>query len=419
MSCSVSACLLITWQIQFQIISSVYKAHSHPKCHYFPETLNKQDRAPILSGDSDLEDSMFFVDPDDTTLGTVKENHDLDIEPKAKKPRLSMQDKNSRATTGKQDYGKDCNPDFLAFLRSHKDYSNDTSGFTNNKDIRQCRSRSFSGNPTPRLPRQNATLQLHDLHYQHKVRVSRTRSFSEVGHYESLETQKGHEFMMKSSSLLEYPDETLSNNPFFEDLKSTLLSDCSQQECPQALFETLSVGPKQGVYARERTLQSKFSALQSKYPHEISELVTFYQQQSAEVEMERLKEIHDENLPRLYRNHLNQFYDNQLHTIIERVEKSLGLLSSTKREIIQIAKTFKTRPLLSRRAVAMMEEWYQRNFEHPYPSPTTVEALAKAGEITPEQVKKWFANKRNRGKNNMPSTEVANMKRKRQFSARW
>lgn len=408
-----------TWQIQFQIIRQFTKDIVLLNVIFLPETLNKPDRAPILSGDSDLEDSMLFVDPDDTTLSTVQENHDLDIEPEAKKPRLSGQDKDCRANIGKKDYRKDCNPDFLAFLTSDEDYSNETPGFTNDKDIRQCRTRFFSGNQTPWLSRQKATLQLHDCHYQHKERVSRTRSFSEAGHYESLETQKIHGFMTKSSLLLEYPDESLSNNPFFEDLKSTLLSDLSQQECPQTLFETLSVGPKQDVYARERTLQSKFSSLQSKYPHEISELVSFYQQQSAEVEMERLKEIHDENLPRLYRNHLNQFYDNQLHTIMERVEKSLGLLSSTKREIINIAKTFKTRPLLSRRAVAMMEEWYQRNFEHPYPSPTTVEALAKAGEITPEQVKKWFANKRNRSKNNEPSTEVANMKRKRQFSARW
>lgn len=358
----------------------------------------------IPSDDSDLEDSIHFVDPDDTSVHkTNTEDHQQEssLEPEAKRPKISPELKTPRINI--QNYINDCNPQFLAFLTSNEDFVPPCS--------RNNRSRSFSGKP--RLSRQKAQLSLNNG----STGLQRTRSFSEA--YVPSRQNLSHRKINPSSTLLEHPDDSLSNNPFFEDLKSTLLSDCSMQDCPQTLLETLSDGQKQDVYARERLLQARFSALQSKYPTEISELSTFYQQQSSEVETERLKEIHGENMPKSFRNHLNQFYDNQLHTIMERVEKSLLLLSFTKHDVLNIAKTFKARPLLSKRAVNMMEEWYQRNFEHPYPSSTAVEALAKAGKITPEQVKKWFANKRNRSKNSKSTIEIANMKRKRQFSARW
>ena len=374
---------------------------------------NKIESSTILSDDSDLEDSMHFVDPDDTPAyhHNDKQNQpEPTLEPDAKKPRFAPK----TPKVNNNDYLNDCNPQFLDFLHCDLDTAADL-----NHDLQHTRSWLFKGQSRQGLSRQKA--RLHLSHYKHGTASSlfRTRSFSEACHRSRHASVGNRPLSTSNSSLLEFPDDSLSNNPFFEDLKSTLLSDCTVQECPQTLLETLSEGPTQDVYARERILQANFIALQSKYPTEISEMSTFYQHQSAEIETERLKEIHGENMPRSFRNHLNQFYDNQLHTIMERVEKSLGLLSSTKRDIINLTKIFKTRPLLSKRAVNMMEEWFQRNYEHPYPSPTAVEALAKAGDITPEQVKKWFANKRNRSKNVRPNNEVANMKRKRQYSARW
>ena len=62
---------------------------------------------------------------------------------------------------------------------------------------------------------------------------------------------------------------------------------------------------------------------------------------------------------------------------------------------------------LSLIAVRVMQNWYDRNSEHPYPSHDTCTVMAKAGGITVEQVKKWFANKRLRNGQTKSIREIA------------
>ncbi len=59
------------------------------------------------------------------------------------------------------------------------------------------------------------------------------------------------------------------------------------------------------------------------------------------------------------------------------------------------------RRFLSRRSVQLMEVWYQLNFDHPYPNDAAVHQLAKDGNITITQIKKWMANKRVRSFNTL------------------
>ena len=62
---------------------------------------------------------------------------------------------------------------------------------------------------------------------------------------------------------------------------------------------------------------------------------------------------------------------------------------------------------LSAVAVRVMQNWYDRNSEHPYPSHDTCAVMAQAGGITVEQVKKWFANKRLRNGQTKSIKEIA------------
>ena len=62
---------------------------------------------------------------------------------------------------------------------------------------------------------------------------------------------------------------------------------------------------------------------------------------------------------------------------------------------------------LSVLAVRVMQSWYDRNAEHPYPSHDTCTVMAQAGGITVEQVKKWFANKRLRNGQTKSIKEIA------------
>ena len=49
-------------------------------------------------------------------------------------------------------------------------------------------------------------------------------------------------------------------------------------------------------------------------------------------------------------------------------------------------------------ATRILSAWLERNQHHPYPSVDTVEVLARCCRLEPEQVRKWFSNKRARGK---------------------
>lgn len=105
--------------------------------------------------------------------------------------------------------------------------------------------------------------------------------------------------------------------------------------------------------------------------------------------------------------------------VIDRVDKSLSLLEEKKKKATENQTNYfvpgvKRRPPLSKRAVKLMESWYQANLHHPYPSTTVCEALALSGNISVEQVKKWFGNKRSRKSNTKPRSEIA----KRKFRSR-
>ncbi len=62
---------------------------------------------------------------------------------------------------------------------------------------------------------------------------------------------------------------------------------------------------------------------------------------------------------------------------------------------------------LSDISIKVMTCWYERNKEHPYPPHDTIQVLAKAGNITHEQVQKWFSNRRMRDRTTKPLRVIA------------
>ena len=61
----------------------------------------------------------------------------------------------------------------------------------------------------------------------------------------------------------------------------------------------------------------------------------------------------------------------------------------------------KKRKSLNAAAVHLMQQWYERHFDHPYPTDTEVHQMAAQGGISLTQVKKWMANKRVRSLNTL------------------
>ena len=65
------------------------------------------------------------------------------------------------------------------------------------------------------------------------------------------------------------------------------------------------------------------------------------------------------------------------------------------------AKASCTKKCFTRQAVQLMDDWYQQNFDHPYPDKATANRLADLGGVTVPQVRKWMANKRVRSFNTL------------------
>ncbi|KAH3814865.1 hypothetical protein DPMN_143379 [Dreissena polymorpha] len=228
-----------------------------------------------------------------------------------------------------------------------------------------------------------------------------------------------YRFSESLSNLLGSPpsDSPLSKNPFFGDLQSLLNNECKKEIVPQTLF---AINPKketeekrENVFTRERNLQERFSNLQSSHPEEIRQLSSVFRYQSALIETERFRTLHESQYPGSYKDSVNKHYDEKLHEVMDRVEKSVRLLEDADKENKSKTKAAaKTRPHLNKEAIQLMEGWYSQNQDHPYPTSTTIELLAHSGNIGIEQVKKWFANKRNRNQNTRSLTEIAIQKRK-------
>ena len=213
------------------------------------------------------------------------------------------------------------------------------------------------------------------------------------------------------------PDSPLAKNPIFNDLQTLLSRECKSEFLPKTLFGIHDniqkpVEQEENIFVRERKLHDRFNDLQAANPDEVRNLSSIFRYQTAMIETERFRTLHESQYPREYKASVNQFYDKKIHKVIDRVEQSVILLENTNRENASKKMVVKPRPHLNREAVQLMENWYRTNMEHPYPTNTTIELLANNGNISTDQVKKWFANKRNRSQNTRTLTEIANKKRK-------
>lgn len=208
------------------------------------------------------------------------------------------------------------------------------------------------------------------------------------------------------------PDSPLAKNQFFSDLQAVLANELSATDSlSESLLFTMTTQPNQDVFNREQQLKQRFDRLQLHNPTGVKQLADFYRFQAATIETERFRHLHSSNYPNHYKTSLNNHYDSQLHQIMDRVERSLQLLETSSRQEPPLPPSIKQRPLLSKKAVRLMEDWYEQHLEHPYPSNTVINQIADKGNVQIEQVKKWFANKRNRNHNTRTLTEIARKKR--------
>jgi len=97
--------------------------------------------------------------------------------------------------------------------------------------------------------------------------------------------------------------------------------------------------------------------------------------------------------------------DNPINVTVPKIcHKTLQIKSRATKQCKQL---FRRKGVLNPVAVRIMQAWYNNNSEHPYPGYDAAKVMAEAGDITVDQVKKWFANHRRRSNNTKPIKEIA------------
>ncbi|CAH1785011.1 unnamed protein product [Owenia fusiformis] len=223
----------------------------------------------------------------------------------------------------------------------------------------------------------------------------------------------------------------LVSYPVFNELTKTLAADINSCTVPSQLFQTIS--PQQTpVSICTSALKNRFNLLKCQLQDhtKLLELESFYLQQSQKVEYEC--HSHLSNCHPAHQHAINCQYDHQLSLLIGRVESSLRILESSttfRDPISHDLVSFETRnqeedytnpgnPLLastpkkcslkakrhqghrkpySRQSKCALDNWFSMNIHNPYPTEEVCSQLATETGLTTSQIRKWFANKRQRG----------------------
>ena len=227
-----------------------------------------------------------------------------------------------------------------------------------------------------------------------------------------------------------------------------------QQQMQGSISLSASVGPGTATVPlplslRISLLNLKLLTTETDHKSSAHEIQNFYHLKAAQIENARYQALQDSYSKPWQLTTINQIYDQQHNALISHVEdmchlldiKSEGsqfqntrpsnssstsnttsspetpCLSSTDSAMLSsrtsvTAPTNKTRSRLTATAISIMERWYQQNEEHPYPNQDTTQLLATSGNISPEQVKKWFANRRLRKGDTKKLSEIARRRKR-------
>ncbi|KAL3867924.1 hypothetical protein ACJMK2_040766 [Sinanodonta woodiana] len=185
------------------------------------------------------------------------------------------------------------------------------------------------------------------------------------------------------------------------ELHGALQQDCSLTKVPSTLLCKDGYQEEVDVAMKERELFQQFRRLEDHGCSSVKEFKDFYQSQSSIINVERNNILQQMAYDKFSTDSINGHYNSQLLQVINRMAKSLFLMESdlkSKPATGDCANQMKKGRLLPKNAVKMLETWYCENISNPYPSRKTTFELASKGGLTVEQIRKWFANKRNRSR---------------------
>lgn len=201
------------------------------------------------------------------------------------------------------------------------------------------------------------------------------------------------------------------------DYNSSLYTQCdsfnriyTQQPRSSVTIATPDVSSEDMKIAmREKDVLQRIFSLNAADVDGTESVQKYYQSQTAAIDHERHSVLRQMAYDKRSSESVQRYYNRKLSSLLESVEEKLASLENRKQSGGKSRKknhAEKKSRLLPKHAVTLMETWYQENLENPYPSRETTLHMASDGGISVEQIRKWFANKRNRSRNDKLTCSV-------------
>lgn len=169
----------------------------------------------------------------------------------------------------------------------------------------------------------------------------------------------------------------------------------SQFSMPEVYSEEMKLA------MREKDIMQRLFSLRTLDNDGVHTVEKYYQTQTSAIDQERHNVLSQMTLhDRRNSGAVQKYYNQKLMSLLECVEgKLVSLETILQNRGKKNDRGEKKSRMLPKAAVKLMEAWYQGNLENPYPSRESTLSMASEGGITVEQIRKWFANKRNRSRN--------------------
>ena len=174
-----------------------------------------------------------------------------------------------------------------------------------------------------------------------------------------------------------------------------------QQQPSPVTIETHGVSTDQMKLAmHEKDILQRIFSLRAADVDGVDSVETYYKAQTTAIDHERHSVLGQMTYDKSSQ-YVQKYYNRKLMSLLVSVEEKLVTLENNKSKNSggKSRKSAQRSRLLPKHAVTLMETWYMENLENPYPPRETTVIMATEGGVTVEQIRKWFANKRNRSRN--------------------
>ncbi|CAG2226638.1 PBX1 [Mytilus edulis] len=157
------------------------------------------------------------------------------------------------------------------------------------------------------------------------------------------------------------------------------------------------------VRKQERKLKKRLKELQGRNCDKATQLQEYYHYKVIMIEKQAQQRQQSDQI--LGSVESSEETDVQILQLVHEMDERINALQFTLNDDItdkygQVCGEVRKTRLLPKHAIKTLENWYEDNLSNPYPSRDQTVRLALDCGLTIEQVRKWFANKRNRSRNN-------------------